>query len=948
MIRMFVAALGFGLLTWFGAALPAQSVRIGEHGATLSLPAGWKKQIHDADLGDNQFLAKRKKGWLSPAQEAYVVIFEFEGLVETDEDVAASMAGMSALELEGPARIERGEHYLRATQKADTEISGLKVLYRMELLSRDGLSFFVLSWSLRSHRKYLDEQIDSFLDGFTFPPADSKWARSLQPEEHEVWVGDRRISFETRPFVLREQPLETDQVLCFADPEYRHAAYAFESDFSSADEALEAAFEACDEGEGTMKEVERRDFRVSDLDGRMMVATSPGLTLHLVALPLGRGRYLDLRYVAAGSPDDTREDRDLFLKSLKSEPAETSVAIPEPQPTVHRPTLAPWFATLLEGGRKLSETHLAYLNSIQAIGEGRWLARDGERAIIVTRGQTPETAAKLDSWQLQDVAPQGGSWLVTSRDEVVQRASSGTFRETLPYSARLIAPLDDDFLILRSDDTEELPGLTSGTQMGTDLLIRRSAEGEETVLARLPNLHTTRLVVDGDKALLVTNDRPTAATEAYVAGTRCLEIDVGSGARSDLGAWDSIDNATACDEGWLITGQPENGSQGVHLCDSLGSIRTLLRGPRTIGVGLSRERVILATDLLSTESQQPYELIEVERAALPAADTQNANPSIAELERVADAVIDLGDGSTAPRSESEIRGLLQAADRAAEERGLRPLPRSGRDVDALMADAQRLSGQLSLAARALLGLLIVRCNLEAGAQWVDADDATEAGRSGWAVWLVGPQRVDATAFTLASTPGGLLSSCLDDSEGSWNPGTSLIDQARGRRILLGLDVESLSTVVTLVSPRDVETVLARAKPDAIQRLLETQSTNRYFRERVYEHLAVHGWTEALETIARPWAERPEPDVLDVRAALAARNANATSPAQIEQLAEDALAAVTAHPDQADLFLTLGLVFERARPDDRNLARSCFQRALRLQSWGSTAAAAQEGLQRLAD
>src|SRR5690606_21676296 len=139
------------------------------------------------------------------------------------------------------------------------------------------------------------------------------------------------LSFQIRPFVLRDAERAPDQLLALESPDGNHAVYAFlVTGHRSADGVLRAALDACCDTPGECREVARRDHEVSGLPGRMLVAASDQLALHRLAVPLGDGRCRALRHLVLGATDAARFDRDLLFRSLRITAPATGLRLPEP------------------------------------------------------------------------------------------------------------------------------------------------------------------------------------------------------------------------------------------------------------------------------------------------------------------------------------------------------------------------------------------------------------------------------------------------------------------------------------------------------------------------------------------------------------------------------------------------------------------------------------------
>src|SRR5690606_14229745 len=136
-------------------------------------------------------------------------------------------------------------------------------------------------------------------------------------------------------------------------------------------------------------------------------------------------------------------------------------------------------------------------------------------------------------------------------------------------------------------------------------------------------------------------------------------------------------------EGWLVTGRPVGRPQGIWLVAG-ESVEPLLTGPRCLGVALDGEDFVFATDLVSDEAGQPFELHRIPRRELERCGPRCRPFAGPDLAAIAERVVRLDD--PAPRTAEDVRALLAAADQVAHERAGAPLPREPIGVDGLLTE----------------------------------------------------------------------------------------------------------------------------------------------------------------------------------------------------------------------------------------------------------------------
>jgi hypothetical protein len=162
------ATLLLALACCAAASANAQRFDVGTRGASVELPKPWKREKSDPDLGDDQFQCQERKG-LFGSQQVFVVVQELEEALETKAQLDRALTSMATVGNDAKTELVPGERFTRAVRKCDAVVNGFKAAFRLEVISKDGLSYTIMSWAGQSDRAYLDKRTDQFLDKFTFP-----------------------------------------------------------------------------------------------------------------------------------------------------------------------------------------------------------------------------------------------------------------------------------------------------------------------------------------------------------------------------------------------------------------------------------------------------------------------------------------------------------------------------------------------------------------------------------------------------------------------------------------------------------------------------------------------------------------------------------------------------------------------------------------------------------
>lgn len=293
-----------------------------------------------------------------------------------------------------------------------------------------------------------------------------------------------------------------------------------------------------------------------------------------------------------------------------------------------------------------------------------------------------------------------------------------------------------------------------------------------------------------------------------------------------------------------------------------------------------------------------------------------------------------------PADAADIANTMAWLQEQALERCGTKLPLDPEGVDQLYSS---LGQQLAPHGRSVLALLTAQSLLDRGWRWQQNTN----GVALWTDWLVRSQEVRDNAFATGATVSWLLCSTLDDSEGLYSPVRTSLDAANGRSGHLGLDSRVVDGVIEATLPSDLEKMLAQSDAEQWSALLQEHASNPELRVRLYAFLEGAGRCELLIRLSEPFAKAEKPLSVDVTAWLLARANEVGTPDAAEELAREVFAALPADRWNGRLYLALGELYEKARPDEPRYARSCYEQLLEVQRWGDVANTARAALDRLA-
>ena len=971
-----LAVLALAGVIALAAPLAAETVDVGEHGATLEMGPGWQRQMVNPDLGKDQFAHEGNN---------FTVVMELPVLLAGRDDFTALLDTMMERVQGRLEDVETGEAtYVsadglgRATRRFTGRIGSIDLAYRMDVVGRDGLGYLVMTWGPRSAAEEVFAYGAGFAASLRMPGPETAWAKSTVPAprslQHQGWaIG---LSY---PRSLWSDVADKGDAFFGLTAGDEHLMFLLLSaEMDGPDEMLDAARAALGKAFEGVRELERTAATVSGLPARRAVVTGEQQGVRwdflLLAVQLGEERVLDVR-VGVRGPLAAREPlvRGL-LDSLTLTPPRQVDAFPRAGtgpataltiPAVAAVPLPAPVARLLAGAERLGALagteHLALPGGgLLSCGYGAVSRTGADGSAEGLWNGSSATKCAVGPGAPGSTGANTGEILVSIAGGEVQRLN-GRELEPLGFSAAHFAGNPAGGLVLVRTGTTMVDGLAD--LPGPAQLIARAPDGAERTVATLAG-QPARLVVDGEgrRALVAALHRPALGRTAPAAHNALIAVDLASGKSAPLGDWQSVTHAAPAAGGWLVNGEPDGRPQGLYLLDGQAEPRLLIAGDGAVGVALATpadgeggQRLTFATTRRQPGDPAPDGQAIAYRAPLAAvlAEGPAWQPFDAgRLREIAAAALSGASGGAKDgeplTSRAGLDRLLAAADAAAVRLAGAALPSDPAEVDDLFGDTMG-EHDLGPDTVTLLAAVLARSLFAQGAVWVDGPAAPLA--------IFPDPEVGDNDLAVAFLVPALVTSTLYIEEGWWNPATGVPDQVKGRTLLIGADRAALAAALRAAEVPKLAALAAGNKAAdraELARELEARSANTHLRGRVYRELAAGGKLQQLVDLAGAFAAKPAAGPEDRRAWYAARlalsgvaKAKPGLPPALPPLIEELRAAIAAHPGEPALYLLLGKAYLAAGgPEAADLARACFEQVQELEPYGADSTAAEAAIAKL--
>jgi hypothetical protein len=918
---------------------------IGSFGATITMDDTWQRATLDPDLGSDQFASSR--GF-------FTVILELDGVFERPEDFSAVLAdwtsSLDVIPEEGGAKIifESSNGVGRAIRRLKARFSGMLLAYQLDLLGRDGLGYMVMTWGSGSNEIDVYDWASRSARSLVFPGPESDWGKRAQVTEHRFRLDRWTVTLAFQESLYAVETSESPRRFTMSTADDEVVVHIFLDQMErELEDALERVIEIVDDDQ-VLTEQSRDDIESATGPGRQAilrdVTVGSEYDLAVAMIPVAENRFLDVRMVSNG----TAGHHDLLWRELLSAvrteaPVEVD-AFPEVEVAAEsNDTLTAAARALLEASTLMASSE-AWPGSIKYLNDDRILAHEGRQVVLLTLGAEDEETVLYENqeWMAnQSAARHGEQTLVIDSDNQVHSIVDAEL-VPLDFTADALASIDGArLLVVRTGEDPELLGFESLANPSPAQLIIRDEQGAESLVTELSRLSLSAVAVrpDGGEAMLLTRTRGIGGLTGEPERAKLVAVDLRSGKTREIGSWVSLQSAAATDHGWLITGAPSQGLNGLYLLTDDGRQELLISGTAA-GLELSGNALVYASGLRLADDPEDTSRTVVYRSDLR--DVRKHGPGCQPLATVIlNRIVErLGREQMPPQSsEAAVRGILAAADAICVELTGTKLPVEPAAIDQLL-NIVSYDEDLSDGSLALLTAMISGALLDAGATWLEGEPIPTR--------RVNDGRASESGFAFAIHPGEVLLSTLFSEDGWWRPVTSILEEAAGRPLLLSYNHEALEQRVSELTPAEVGDTVEQGSRRQIARLLRAHPQNLYLREHVYEYLAATGRIKDLAQLAGTYAssEKGASQLIDLHAWLSARFA-LESDSSPDQLITDLRQAISRYPNEETFYLLLGKTYERQAKEDHQLySRACYDKVLELISWGNIADQAEKALEQL--
>lgn len=934
------------VLGWITAPLGAGEYEVGLRGARVRIADDWKP-----------IPVETENEWRFQRAEDVAVVVERELLLDTSEDVtvlldewAAAVAKLTAEPAPLDVSVSESDGVLRGTKRMDATDGGTRFTYVFSASSRSGLTLLISIFTPKRYAKRLAAAYDDFTSDLAFPGPDTDWGRSAVPVRRVVDIAGDQVSFELETSVWTDVEIE-GAWLSLASTERHLALHMFTSKNPPAED-IEATLEVLRAEFPTITEVERKVVPVAGIESHLLRAEVRGAdgvetTFRLFSIPLSGDTTLDLRLVNYGGWDSRARFFEQLLASFEISRAGDLDAFPVPAPIATRESPTPEVQALLGSCR-----FVGVIPGVVAVGgfrldDGR-IAAYGRGRIGALDAAGGSTLMFDSDWDIgrREILRGGNSLYYRGRGGRLAVLEGDSFRWPDFIAMSVAAVGEEQLLVGRREPPQSDDVFQGAPARGPDRLLMRAADGVEEEI-----WSTSTHVIDGIEPSsggtdLLLTQRPIRVNETYewYEPHELVVFDRAARTTRSLGEW-RLDHVGPADEGWVVTGAPAGGATGIYVLLRDGSARLLISGPAFFGVEI-REGALLfgGTDRLATDGASGgtafYEgplpvLLERGPAVMPFAPEALNDVAAAALQAIGKGPDDLfRDGAT-------VAAFVAAAQTASRERLGLPLPEDMSSVDRLLTESIRFASFFDAGGVSLCAALLASAMIREGAEWVDARPSC---RFAWRAIHVSDH-----CFAYALSPVAMVSSTLFDEKGYWRPIQEAGSAAEGRRILLGVDPQTLAQRLReLDEPQLLSWIDAGATSELLT-AFERAPANHYLRYEVYEHLHARGRFEELRALA-VFRSRPEAVFIDELAALGAQVALLDGPPPTA-LVEELRQAIARYPRAPRLYLLLGKVYQRLAAQDPlalRRARACFAKALELDPEGDVGQRAQHSINDLGE
>jgi len=889
-----------------------QSFSIGDKGASLQLGPSWTRRKIDQRLGDDQFIH---------GNNYIMAIFEIEEAL--GDEAAFTQVVDRFLELlkakTSNADVEvsqfEGTHEIgKISARVSTDVSGVAFDYRISLIGKHGLNYVILAWAPTASTGF-ETEFKRIANSLRFPAPDSPWGLKAQITRASFRYGNQRIGVPYRPSLFERVEREDALLKLQSLDEIIDISFYVSEGYDTPESAMTDDRDYFQSILATYKQVytESLDFN----NRSILFAGGKAYDQEWVAIqsayfPLPDRTFLEIRMMTMGEDMAHRVFLEQVVAGLEVQDSGEIDAFPVVEETEEPVGICRSWPGEAE---KLGEIP-GYAFSFTWHAEKAWAITSNQVICLdPNRGESKVVVQSEEHDYRRRIGTYRGQIVFNSSDYSIRTA--GPQQKLLPLKAKAVIQLDQKrHLMVPADEMDHRFDYFGQASPGLDTLVLYGKNDQPRDEIVLPGSWVAGSSSKDGREFLAATQAPWFDAERTVR-LSLLRIR-GLKTRNAI-SWQTVRHIANTDDAWLVSGRPLKGADGVYRVDFRSDPEFLIGGEDLVGLAQADGSLILAARDPSYSSYSVY------RLPLPV-ETQGWPIDVTWLNRIADML-----APSALHSAEDIRDLVTQADRTMHDTYGATLPRDTKGFDALLSFMGD-STQLSRSGLILLTAMLTQILMDNGATWlpsaVDLDSL--------------PMTIHAyeNAFATLHDPSYLVWSSLFESEGWWDPASSVLDLAQGRAVLLSCDPDIARSHAGDLIPEGLPEIIANQDAQHMAQIILEHKSNEHFRTKLYLQLLVENQNLAQRTVEAVLSQSPELE-LEQTYAMTFRAIDTDRPQDLAQELRDSIAR---HPKQAIFYHLLADEYAASSdPDDIDRARACYIKLLQLRPWGTFAERAQAWL-----
>ncbi len=562
------------------------------------------------------------------------------------------------------------------------------------------------------------------------------------------------------------------------------------------------------------------------------------------------------------------------------------------------------------------------------IRRGGWLISTNKELWRLNSEDGWKLEFETEDWAFERCAIQSQGRTLDCVDSEETRQLKNGKATPLNFYANWMWPLNRGFL--KSESVYQGPYAGIPVIDNSDSILVRRFRKQETTLATVPGQLVDRFVVDRSETMALCTLDQVHPDEYWLLSKTLAEVNLETGTINKLGSWPSIHFLASAKDKWLVSGQPSDGPKGIYTLErnTPNPQRELLISEASAkGIELKNGALLFCYTKPSVGSVFVWTPLAVLNEFGPF-----CNPIYTQLlnQLGSDAAPEAGLLSVFESQAAFDRYFERANEHAVNQFGL-VLPREPWEVDQVFTNLN-YDDQLSGSGLALVATLLTQSLCDQGAVIVEGPiNPLDA--------FVYAEDTRGTDHTFAISPLTVTQQSLLTEDGWWNPSESLLEQANGRKLLIGSHLASIQRAEASHESVPWRSELPNWDADQVTAYLHEHGRNFHLRKLVYQQLSLAQRRDVLAQVAETMASSETGTALDYSAWLGA--IKDSEPIRQHRLLEEAVALF---PGDAALFVLLGMHYEL--DGDRMGAVHCYEQALELDSWGDAYEAASFALDQM--